>query len=54
MQTTSKTLRYFYTLVVFNIALFNRFKFYTAKYGSNGFMDAERINIKDKTGKNES
>jgi|SRR5690606_6270386 len=52
MQTTSKTFKIpFYTLVVFNIALLTALSFILLN-GSNGFMDAERINIKDKTGKN--
>ncbi|SKB82183.1 hypothetical protein SAMN05660841_02505 [Sphingobacterium nematocida] len=52
MQTTSRTFKIpFYTLVVFNIALLTALSFILLN-GSNGFMDAERINIKDKTGKN--
>ncbi|WP_433895855.1 hypothetical protein [Sphingobacterium mizutaii] len=52
MQTTSKTFKIsFYTLVVFNIALLAALSFILLN-GSDGFMDAERINIKDKTGKN--
>ncbi|NGM67398.1 hypothetical protein, partial [Sphingobacterium sp. SGR-19] len=52
MQTTSKTFKIsFYTLVVFNIALLAALSFILLN-GSGGFMDAERINIKDKTGKN--
>ena len=52
MQTSSKTFKIlFYTLVVFNIALLTALSFILLN-GSNGFMDAERINIKDKTGKN--
>lgn len=52
MQTTSKTFKIpFYTLVVFNIALLTALSFILLN-GSNGFMDAESINIKDKTGKN--
>ncbi|MDL5511158.1 hypothetical protein QSE00_04985 [Arenibacter sp. M-2] len=52
MQTTSKTFKIpFYTLVVFNIALLTALSFILLN-GSDGFMDAERINIKDKNGKN--
>ncbi|WP_313511909.1 hypothetical protein [Sphingobacterium sp.] len=52
MQTTSKTFKIsFYILVVFNIALLAALSFILLN-GSDGFMDAERINIKDKTGKN--
>lgn len=52
MQTTSKFFKtLFYTLVIFNIILLSALSFMLLN-GSGGFMDVERINIKDKTGNN--
>ncbi|QEE48476.1 hypothetical protein FUA48_02460 [Flavobacterium alkalisoli] len=52
MQTTSKTFKIlFFTLLVFNVILLSALSFMLLNDRS-GFMDAERINIKDKTGKN--
>lgn len=52
MQTTSRSFKVlFYTLILFNIILISLLS-YMLLSGSDTLMNAERIDIKDKTGKN--
>ncbi len=53
MQTTSKIFKLLFgTLLLFNIVLLSILSYMLLNGNSNAFMEAERIDIKDKTGKN--